>query len=189
MVEPVTPRVIFVGDSGVGKTSLIYRAKNNKFNEGTAPTIGAGITKMEAIHNGIKVEYQFWDTAGQEIYRNIVPMYFHGVCGAIIVFSFDDRNSFLSLGTWIEELTTHCEHPIKYVVVGNKIDSDNQTVSQSEARSWADNMKTVIIFTSAITGENIDLLLDHVLDNFVFPPISGDFVPKIEPASQTNSCC
>ncbi|OHT07188.1 GTP-binding protein ypt3 [Tritrichomonas foetus] len=189
MVEPVTPRIIFVGDSGVGKTSLIYRAKYNKFNEGTAPTIGAGITKMEATHNGVKAEFQLWDTAGQEIYRSIVPMYFKGVCGAIIVFSFEDRSSFLNLGSWIDELLAHSERPIKYVVVGNKIDCLNQTVSQVEARNWANDRKAVIIFTSAITGENVELLLEHVVNNFVFTPMTGDFIPQAELAAQPKSCC
>ena len=122
MIETVSPRIIFIGDSGVGKTSLIYRSKYNKFNEGTAPTVGAGITKMEAVQNGVRVEYQLWDTAGQEIYRNIVPMYFKGASGAVIVFSCEDRSSFLHLGSWVEELLSHSERPIKYVIVGNKID-------------------------------------------------------------------
>ncbi|OHT17463.1 Ras-related protein Rab-18 [Tritrichomonas foetus] len=189
MLEPAAPRVIFIGDSGVGKTSLIYRAKYKKFNDGTTPTIGAGITKMETVQNGVNIEYQLWDTAGQEIYRSVVPMYFKGVCGAVLVFSLEDRNSFVNLQSWIDELSKHTELPIPYVVVGNKIDSENQTVTRAEARKWASDRNSFIIFTSAFSSENVDILMEHIVSNFVYPPNFDEAFAKIQNKSEKSSCC
>ena len=187
MVEPSSPRVIFIGDSGVGETSLIYRAKFGKFTDGTAPTIGAGITVMDGVQNGVSIQYQLWDTAGQEIYRNIVPMYFKGVCGAVLVFSMDDKNSFVSLQSWIDELAQNADRPIKFVVVGNKIDKENLVVSHMEARKWASDRNSSIIFTSAYTSENVDILIEYIVENFVYPPNSEAFLTERE--IHSKKCC
>ena len=87
-MNQISPRVIFIGDSGVGKTSLITRGTNDTFNELTSPTIGAGVTPITMTVNGVEVNFQVWDTAGQEIYRSIVPLYFKYAKCAIVVFYF-----------------------------------------------------------------------------------------------------
>ena len=185
-----SPRVIFVGDSGVGKTSLIHRCKNNKFNETTTPTIGAGITHMESMFNGKEIRYQLWDTTGQEIYRSIVPIYFKGAICAIIVFSLEERQSFVSLQSWVEQLMNHADENIGVVICGNKTDVANPTVSQAEAEKWAQERGYTIIFTSAYTGENVQLLLDHVVANWVGKACVVRTERKIE-IKQTDErgCC
>jgi small GTP-binding protein len=163
------PRVIFVGDSGVGKTALIHRAKNNRFNDTTTPTIGAAITDMQVEADGKKIAFQFWDTAGQEIYRKIVPIYFKGISGAILVFSMVERQSFFSLEDWIGELMAHADEHVRIIVCANKIDRDGPKVSREEAEKWARDHGYSILFTSAVTGENVDLLVDHVVARFLGP--------------------
>jgi small GTP-binding protein len=184
------PRIIFVGDSGVGKTALIHRAKNHSFNENTTPTIGAGVTDMEADVNGKRVSYQFWDTAGQEIYRNLVPIYFKGVAGAILVFSVAERHSFQNLGDWIEQLNDHADQGIGVIICGNKTDLDAWTVDQMEAEKWANDRRYTIVFTSAKTGENVEALLEHAGRQFLGPIKPDRLVPAMpstEDSSQT--CC
>lgn len=162
-----SPRVIFVGDSGVGKTSLIHRCKNKRFSETTSPTIGAGITQMQANIDGKVIDYQLWDTAGQEIYRNIVPIYFKGAICAVVVFSLEERHSFTSLQSWINQLQAHADENVGIVICGNKVDVENTTVTQNEAEHWAQERGYTIIFTSAYTGENVQLMLDHVVNTWV----------------------
>ena len=102
--KDVSPRVITVGDSGVGKTSLIHRIKSDTFLEQTVPTIGAGVTPIEVEVDNQKYSFQFWDTAGQEMYRNIIPIYFKGAVVAVLVFSMSDSKSFQNLESWMEQI-------------------------------------------------------------------------------------
>jgi small GTP-binding protein len=186
------PRIIFVGDSSVGKTSLIYYAKNHLFNDSSTPTIGAGITEMHSYQVGQHLEFQFGDTAGQENYRNNVPIYNKGVSGAILVFSMIERQSFLSLENWIDQLLTHSNDGVPVLVCGNKIDLENQTVGREEAEEWAQEKGYPIIFTSAATGENVDILVSHVVTK-----ILGNVKAKVDrlgtesltrTRGQTNCC-
>ena len=186
-----SPRIIFVGDSGVGKTSLIHRAKNGVFDSHSIPTIGAGITQMASDINGVQVNYQFWDTAGQEIYRNIVPIYFKGAICAIIVFSMTDSQSFHHLQGWIDQLHAHSEPNVGLVIVGNKIDSVKIAVNEEEARKWAMDRKLTIIFTSAVTGQNIELLLGHIAASYVLPQkvhLQNTRTVNIQ-SKERKSCC
>lgn len=170
VIKMSSPRVIFVGDSGVGKTSLIHRSKYHNFLPTTTPTIGAGITPIELTSDGIIYEFELWDTAGQEIYRNIVPIYFKGAICAIVVFSVTEPNSFQSVNLWINQIKLHSDEDVGIILVGNKIDSENANINvQEDATKWAKEQGLQIIFTSASTGENVDVLIDHVLHNFIIP--------------------
>jgi small GTP-binding protein len=186
-----SPRIIFVGDSGVGKTALIHRSKNNRFNEHTTPTIGAGITEMETQIDSRRVGFQLWDTAGQEIYCNIVPIYFKGVSGAVLVFSMTERQSFENLDKWAGQLASHADEDVGVLVCGNKIDIQERSVGRLEAEEWANDKQFTIIFTSAKTGENIDVLIDHIARRFLGPatvePLSEPV--SLEDPKQTRLCC
>ena len=183
------PRVIFIGDSGVGKTSIIHRAKFGNFESHTVPTIGAGTTQMQLQVGGKKVEYQLWDTAGQEIYRNIVPIYFKGAVGAVIVFSMTDIVSFQSLQAWIDQLTSHADPDTKCVIVGNKCDAESPSVDEAEARKWAQSHGLSIFLTSALTGQSIDLLIDFIENNFISPTLVSAPVIQNPVASKNKKCC
>ena len=183
------PRVIFIGDSGVGKTSIIHRAKFGNFESHTVPTIGAGTTQMQTTIAGKKVEYQLWDTAGQEIYRNIVPIYFKGAVGAVITFSMTDIVSFQSLQAWVDQLTSHADPDTMSVIVGNKCDTENPAVDEAEARKWAQSHGLAIFLTSALTGQSIDLLVEYIENKFIAPTLAA--IPNVETPIPTkkNNCC
>jgi small GTP-binding protein len=185
-----SPRVIFVGNSNVGKSCLIHRARYGQFNEGTPSTVGAGVTSMAAVHNGVQIAYQLLDTAGQERYRSIVPLYFRGVCGAVLVFSILEQSSFAGLSLWIEEIAKHTSADLPLVVVGNKIDlpRSDWRVSQADATAWANLRKLPILFTSASTGERVALLMNHIVGSFVVPSmgVADEF---LRPTDGAASCC
>ena len=185
------PRIVFIGDSGVGKTSIIHFAKNGYFDSRTIPTIGAGITQMSTECNGVMCNYQLWDTAGQEIYKNIVPIYFKGAVCAIIVFSMTDKQSFQSLQSWVEQLQAHAEPNCGIVIVGNKCDCEEYKVDENEAKKWAKDNKYNIIFVSAKTGQNINLLIDYICETFVMPSSSQviQAVPLLSEKPKRKNCC
>jgi small GTP-binding protein len=158
----IIPRVIFVGDSGVGKTSIITRGSSDIFTGVAVPTVGAGVTPMRILADGHEINFHIWDTAGQELYRSIVPLYFKMAVCAIIVFALDDAKSFNSLSEWIDMLHQSTDHDIPVVIVGNKTDTENRVVDQSQAKSWASLKNYPIFFTSAATGENIQTLIHTV---------------------------
>lgn len=191
MAEASPPRVVLVGDSGVGKTSLIHRAKYNKFNEAAVTTIGAGITPMDATHNGVHIDYQLWDTAGQEIYRSIVPMYFRGVCGVIVVFSMTERSSFMNLNSWFTEIQKHIDNQTPILLVGNKTDCPNDAVvSMAEVSQYSCEKKIDVVLTSASTGENVDVMLKHIIERFVVPSLRGEGINLADDSRfEGESCC
>ncbi|OHT03273.1 GTP-binding protein ypt3 [Tritrichomonas foetus] len=165
-MEEIPPRIITVGDSGVGKTTLIYRMKTDEFLTESTPTIGAGVTALDVNIKNEKYSIQVWDTAGQEIYRSIIPIYFKGAVYAILCFSMTDHKSFDNLNGWLDEIQRNADCPIGVVLVGNKYDcDDDKVVTEEEAQRYAMDHNMKLFFTSSMSGQNIALLLEHIAIN------------------------
>jgi small GTP-binding protein len=156
------PRVITLGDSGVGKTALIHRMKTGEFLADTSPTIGAGVTAVDVEVRGTRYPLQLWDTAGQELYRNIIPIYFKGAVFAMICFSVGDHRSFESLDSWLREIEQHSSSEIGLVLVGTKYDVAERVVTEDAAKRYADDHKLPVVFTSSVSGQGVTELLEHV---------------------------
>ncbi|CAG2123370.1 unnamed protein product, partial [Medioppia subpectinata] len=100
-----TFKLVFIGDSGVGKTSLVERTVRNCFNESTDSTIGAAFQRYALKANdNITVTYNIWDTAGQERYRSLGPIYYRGSDAAILVYDITNSASFENIEFWIYSL-------------------------------------------------------------------------------------
>jgi len=122
-------KVIMIGESMVGKTSLIQRFVEGQFHTGNAPTLAWDFkVKTMQVENpddpDIKdiVRLYVWDTAGQERFRHIARMYYKDVCGVLICFDLTDEDSFKNLSFWITDLKTHAPESIAKVLIGNKAD-------------------------------------------------------------------
>jgi small GTP-binding protein len=155
------PRVITVGDSGVGKTALIHRMKTGEFLEQTSATVGAGVTAVEVDIGPQTIGLQIWDTAGQEMYRSVIPIYFKGSIYAVLAFAWDDVNSFQSLDSWMEQIAQHADPDIGIVLVGTKYDKHG-AVSEDDARDFAEKHHLPLFFASSMTGQNVSVILEHV---------------------------
>ncbi|OHT14621.1 GTP-binding protein ypt5 [Tritrichomonas foetus] len=166
-MSQIYPRIIFIGDSGVGKTSLIARGATDTFNNMTNPTVGAAVTTMKIMVENTETNFHVWDTAGQEIYRSIVPLYFKLAVCAIVVFAFDDVTSFNSLNSWIDMLQSNSDHDVPVVIVGNKCDLENKTVDIAQVKAWAEAKKYQTFFTSARTGERVKAVFEYVAEMYV----------------------
>jgi small GTP-binding protein len=160
-------RVILIGDSGVGKTSLIIRGTTDTFCTTASPTIGAGVTPMKVNLKGVDYNFHLWDTAGQEIYRSIVPLYFKNAVCAILVFSLDDVKSFANLPSWIDTLRANSDREVPIVVVGNKTDLKKKMIDMGNARAWALKQDFPLFLTSAATGENVETLFHYIAESFI----------------------
>ena len=97
-------KVVLLGDTGVGKSSLVLRFVTNTWKIDTSSTIGASFLSKMIIVDGHPIKFQIWDTAGQEKYRSLAPMYYRGAGAAIIVYDIMRRESYECLQSWVEEL-------------------------------------------------------------------------------------
>lgn len=153
-------KIILLGDSSVGKTSLINCWLNGSFEPETRPTIGtSNFFKTVELENNDTVKVSLWDTAGQEQYRTIAPLYVRGSKVAIIVTSSVDPQSFKSIPFWVELISATQTNNTKILLAINKIDlieSDNENVTEliEEYKTNFDQFFCV----SAKNGENVDSL-------------------------------
>lgn len=156
-------RVVVIGDASVGKTSLLNQLIEHTFHEHEQSTVGANYQLYVEEIDGIKIEIQVWDTAGQEKFRSLGPIYYRNSNGAIILFDMTSRKSFEDLDEWIQSLTNVTGNSTVVFIVGNKSDlTENYQVSMSEVNEWAKQMNYNVIFTSAKTGKNVQQLFHEM---------------------------
>ena len=154
--DSLTFKFLMLGDTGVGKTSLVQRLCRNEFNEGIEPTIGIGYEVYKLTISDTKIQMQIWDTAGQEQYRSIVNSYYRDAVGVMVVFAFNNHKSLEGLEEWIADARNYCHPKVRILLVGNKIDLENERkVSKAEIEQFAKYHKLEYIETSAKTNSNV----------------------------------
>lgn len=123
---------MITGDSGVGKTNLLSKYVNNRFQENTKATIGVELTTKTLLIDGHNIQNQIWDTAGQERFRAITSAYYRNAVGAIIVFDLTKLKTFENLSKWLREVKEYAEPAISIVIIGNKSDLTEAREIKSE---------------------------------------------------------
>ena len=153
----------FLGDTSVGKTSIIKRHINKTFDENAIATIGIDNIKDEKEFDNKKYSFKIYDTAGQERYKSISLNYIKLGDGFLLVFSVDNRETFDKLEEWVQNIYDSVPIEEKVIfLVGNKIDSPNRTVTREEAETYAKNKNFPYYETSAKTGDGIEKLFDEL---------------------------
>ena len=161
-------RVCVIGDSSVGKTAILNQLIDHTFRPHEPPTINANYQIYIEEMDDMQVELQIWDTAGQEKFRSLGPIYFRNAAGAIAVYDQTQRSSFEHLDRWIREFTAVAGPGTTVVIAGNKSDlSELIEVSFTEAEEWANERNLVIKQTSAKTGEGIQPLFSLLAQELV----------------------
>ena len=156
-------KTVLLGDSGVGKSSLVLRFVTDTFRPYSESTIGASFLTKILLVNEKQSKFFIWDTAGQEKYHSLAPMYYRGAQVAIIVYDITNKNSFLTLKRWVKELKLHGPPDILIAIVGNKSDlSGNRKVSYNQAKAYADEINVLFIETSAKNNSNINELFTNI---------------------------
>lgn len=158
-------KIVLLGDSGVGKSNLVFRFTKNEFNKDSKSTIGVEFaTKTVQIEDDKLVKAQIWDTAGQERYRSIASSYYRGAVGALLVYDVTDRASFNHVPMWLKEVEENAEKDCLIMLVGNKMDLHEQrTVFVRDGRSFARKNGLAFIETSALDATGVDTAFQRIL--------------------------
>ena len=154
-------KLVFVGDTKVGKTSIInYYIKRDA--SPTTSTLGATSTRIETKWDNRTITMTVWDTAGQETFRNLVPVYAKGSHAAVIVFNQHSVKSWTSVPGWFEYLqTVENTDGLVLVLVANKSDKEAK-VDMNEVYAWASGKNIEVVRTSAIQGLGVDSIFETV---------------------------
>ena len=119
-------KLLLLGDTGVGKSSLMFRFSEGEFKSGLIGTAGVDY-KMKNIELGGKsVKIQIWDTAGQERYRTLTKAYYRGAAGIILVYDATDPVSFNNVSYWLQKIKKHGDENVEIMLLGNKVDLINE---------------------------------------------------------------
>lgn len=151
-------KVVFVGDSTVGKTSIIHKFLH--LDEATTSTLGATTTRVDTTYNNTPLVMNVWDTAGQDNFRNLVPIYAKGSQAAVIVFDQSKNESFEHVKNWYDYLNQHVQN-LKIILAANKSDLKSE-VDFNVVYQWAAEHNIEMIKTSAKDGTNVETLFDTV---------------------------
>jgi len=164
----VTYKVLVLGESTVGKTALIryHCGKDTEFNPNLVPTIGIDYKTEYATIDKLRIRVQIWDTAGQERFRTMNSMYYRGAKGILLLYDITNKESFMKVSNWMEDLKEYSLDKEEIILIGNKIDLDHlREVATEEGKKLS--MKYGIKFseTSAKTGENINETFEKLISN------------------------
>jgi Ras-related protein Rab-21 len=156
-------KVVLLGEGAVGKSSILLRYLENKFNNKHLSTTQASFASRKLNIDGKDVELNIWDTAGQEKYHSLGPIYYRGSQGAILIYDITDERSFERIKNWVRELQEVLKDSAALFVVGNKIDlEETRTISKDTAVQYAESVGASYHECSAKENINIDSLFDNI---------------------------
>ncbi|XP_064589604.1 ras-related protein Rab-5C isoform X1 [Zonotrichia leucophrys gambelii] len=165
-------KLVLLGESAVGKSSLVLRFVKGQFHEYQESTIGAAFLTQTVCLDDTTVKFEIWDTAGQERYHSLAPMYYRGAQAAIVVYDITNTDTFVRAKNWVKELQRQASPNIVIALAGNKADLANKrAVDFQDAQTYADDNSLLFMETSAKTAMNV---------NEIFMAIAKK-LPKNEP--------
>ena len=176
-------KLLLIGNSSVGKSSLLFRFVENVWDDSFVPTIGVDFVsnllsvilifiykqKLKTLEvNGKKVKLQIWDTAGQERFKNITASYYRGGNGVLVVYDITERESFDNLNSWLIEIEKNANKNVYKLLIGNKCDlEDKRKVSYQEGKDFAESNGMKFMETSAKTASKVqeafELLTNEII--------------------------
>ncbi|XP_015509547.2 ras-related protein Rab-18-B [Neodiprion pinetum] len=166
-----TLKLLMIGETNVGKSSILLRFTEDEFNENMQSTVGMDYKTKQITIDGNTVKLAIWDTAGQERFRTLTPSYYRDGQGAILMFDVTDRHTFTKLETWLNELNTYCNKiDIVKMVVGNKNDLPNREVSMEEGLEFARRHQTLYIESSAKTADGVRCCFEELVEKIIQTP-------------------
>ena len=185
-------KIILIGDSGVGKTSLLSRYMDEPFIPNKPCTINADFKiKSIKIDQLTSAQITIWDTCGQEKYRAMTKQYFKDAHGIILMFDVCDKRSFADLNIWLEEIKKNMpKDDVSIVLCGNKIDLKFRNISFEDANNFAKNNGLTYSETPSKEGINIEVAFENVTKEIIEKmnkknKINNDYTGKV---SLNNNC-
>jgi len=163
--DEITFKIITLGDSGVGKTSIINQYIIGKYNDNTASTLGINFAYKKLIVNKTQnILLKLVDTCGQEKYKSLSKSYFKNTDGVLFVFGLNDKDSFDNIKEWMNYFNEQCNlEEFPKVLVGNKCDLEkDEGLDQNIIKQFAEENKMQYIETSAKDNKNINILFEKM---------------------------
>ena len=155
-------KLLIIGDSGVGKSSLLLRFSDNTFSQNYITTIGVDFKIRTIDIDGMRIKLQIWDTAGQERFRTITSTYYRGTHGVIVVYDVTNGETFSNVKRWLSEIDANCDS-VQRILVGNKCeDRENRVVLEEDARRLATAIKVEYYETSAKDNLNVQEMFNAI---------------------------
>ncbi|KAL9599149.1 MAG: hypothetical protein Q9219_004015 [cf. Caloplaca sp. 3 TL-2023] len=154
-------KLVLLGESAVGKSSLVLRFVKDQFDDYRESTIGAAfLTQTISLDDSTTVKFEIWDTAGQERYKSLAPMYYRNANCAVVVYDITQASSLDKAKAWVKELQRQANENIIIALAGNKSDlvasqPDKRAISTADAEAYAREAGLLFFETSAKTAENV----------------------------------
>ncbi|XP_067871357.1 ras-related protein Rab-8B-like [Heterodontus francisci] len=150
-------KLLLIGDSGVGKTCLLFRFSDDSFSTTFISTIGIDF-KIKAVElDGKKIKLQIWDTAGHERFRTITSAYYRGAMGIMLVYDVTNEKSFDNVKSWIRDIEEHASSDVERMILGNKCDvNEKRQVSKEQGEKLAIDYGIKFLETSAKSSLNVE---------------------------------
>ena len=166
-------KVVLIGKSGVGKTSIISRYTTNVFKEALMTTPGANFTSKQVEFPQYKktIKFEIWDTAGQERYRSLTKVFYNNASACILVYDITKKETFDDIiNYWVPEIKENATKDMKLALARNKSDKyENTEVSEEEGKSLAKEIKSIYMRTSAKLNSSIYELFNAIGNKFLNP--------------------
>ena len=196
-------KILILGDSMVGKTSLLLNYVDKIFPEAHIATLGVEYKEKEIKKDNYNIRLQIWDTAGEERFRSITKNLYRNANGILFVYDITNKQSFINVKHWIKD-TNNIDKEIKGIIIGNKCDLENErTITMEELEEIGKQFSLPVLETSAKTGNKVnecfELLIDELFKNKSVEEIQSMYLRKNKSdlsistkktnVSQTKKCC
>ena len=161
-------KVVLLGDSNVGKTSLVLRFVKNQFNADPVSTVGAAFLQSPVTDDSLdeKIQFGIWDTAGSERYKALAPMYYRGAEVAIVVYDITSFKSFEGAKNWVRDLKLYGQPNVVIALAANKCDlEEGREVEVAEGAEFAQKSGADFFETSAKNDENVGRIFTTLVTN------------------------
>ena len=193
-------KILLIGNSCVGKSSILLRYTDHMFTPSFISTIGIDFKIKTIDLDGKKFKLQIWDTAGQERFRTITTAYYRGAMGILIVYDISDMKSFEDTKNWMNNIANYAEKNVNMILVGNKCDKDDRAISYEMGKALADKLGIKFMETSARTNKNVDEVFVEIIRDISKQLIKSEDMQYITSTSSTpitlneeqnksKSCC
>ena len=174
-------KLIVVGNQGTGKSSILNRCVNEPFDEKYQATVGLDFHSKNITIHDQDVRLIIYDTAGQEKFRSLIPMYIREAQIILFIYDISDKDSFDSIPKWIQQVNDVINKEVVFVLIGNKLDLEsNRKVTFEEGKKLAEKSNYVFQEVSAKTGENFEKLFEVQIFEAVYNKFKKEFDKREE---------